>query len=65
MHSILNFRKEVKVEAQKTIDVYYQTQLVGKYEAELIVNDLIILEYTILGYKQILFMQIKYLYSIV
>lgn len=33
-----------KVEAQKAIDVYYQTQLVGKYKADLLVNDLIILE---------------------
>jgi GxxExxY protein len=32
------------VEPQKAIDVYYQTQLVGKYKADLIVNDLIILE---------------------
>jgi GxxExxY protein len=33
-----------KVEPQKAIDVYYQTQLVGKYKADLVVNDLIILE---------------------
>ena len=33
-----------QVEAQKAINVYYQTQLVGKYRADLIVNDLIILE---------------------
>ena len=33
-----------KVEPQKAIDVYYQTQLVGKYKADLIINDLIILE---------------------
>ena len=33
-----------KVEPQKSIDVYYQTQLVGKYKADLIVNDLVILE---------------------
>ena len=32
------------VETQKTIDVYYQSQLVGKYRADLVVNDLIILE---------------------
>jgi len=32
------------VEAQKPINVYYQTHLVGKYKADLIVNDLIILE---------------------
>jgi GxxExxY protein len=32
------------VEAQKAIDVYYQAQLVGKYKADLVVNDLIILE---------------------
>ncbi|MDR2205310.1 MAG: GxxExxY protein [Flavobacteriaceae bacterium] len=33
-----------KVEPQKAIDVYYQTQLVGKYKADLVVNDLIIIE---------------------
>jgi GxxExxY protein len=33
-----------KVEAQKSIDVYYQSQLVGKYRADLMVDDLIILE---------------------
>ena len=33
-----------KVEPQKAIDVYYQTHLVGKYKADLVVNDLIILE---------------------
>ena len=33
-----------KVEPQKAIDVYYQSQLVGKYKADLIVNDLVILE---------------------
>ena len=32
------------VEAQKSINVYYQTQPVGKYKADLLVNDLIILE---------------------
>ena len=36
--------KGFKVEPQKSIDVYYQTQLVGKYKADLIVNDLVILE---------------------
>jgi GxxExxY protein len=34
----------LNVEVQKAIDVYYQTQLVGKYKADLVVNDLIILE---------------------
>ena len=33
-----------KVEPQKAIDVYYQAQIVGKYKADLIVNDLVILE---------------------
>ena len=33
-----------KVEAQKTIDVYYKSQTVGKYKADLVVSDLIILE---------------------
>ena len=36
--------KGFNVEPQKAIDVYYQTQLVGKYKADLIVNDLVILE---------------------
>jgi GxxExxY protein len=36
--------RNFNVEPQKAIDVYYQTQLVGKYKADLIVNDLIILE---------------------
>ena len=36
--------KGYKVESQKPIDVYYQTQLVGKYRADLVVNDVIILE---------------------
>ena len=36
--------KGLEVEAQKAIDVYYQTQCVGKYKADLIVNDLVILE---------------------
>ena len=34
----------LQVEAQKAINVYYQDQLVGKYKADLIVNDLVILE---------------------
>ena len=33
-----------QVEPQKAIDVYYQTRLVGKYKADLVVNNLIILE---------------------
>lgn len=33
-----------QVEAQKSIDVYYKSQVVGKYKADLIVNNLIILE---------------------
>jgi len=32
------------VEPQKEINVYYQTQLVGKYRADLIVDNLVILE---------------------
>ena len=39
-----------KVEPQKTIDVYYQAQLVGKYKADLVVNDLIILELKAVDY---------------
>jgi GxxExxY protein len=39
-----------KVEPQKAIDVYYQTQLVGKYKADLIINDLIILELKAVDY---------------
>ena len=35
---------QLKVEAQKTIKVYYQNQLVGNYKADLIVNNTIILE---------------------
>ena len=35
---------QLKVEAQKAIKVYYQNQLVGNYKADLIVNDIIILE---------------------
>jgi GxxExxY protein len=38
------------VAAQKAIDVYYQTQLVGKYKADLMVNDLIILELKAVDY---------------
>ena len=37
-------KRGYKVEAQKAINVYYQTYLVGKYKADLMVNDLIILE---------------------
>jgi len=37
-------KRGFRVEAQKAINVYYQTQLVGKYRADLIVDDLIILE---------------------
>ena len=36
--------KGFQVEPQKAIDVYYQTHIVGKYKADLIVNDIIILE---------------------
>jgi len=36
--------KQLKVETQKPIKVYYQNQLVGNYKADLIVNDTIILE---------------------
>jgi GxxExxY protein len=39
-----------KAEVQKGIDVYYQTQLVGKYKADLVVNDLIILELKAVDY---------------
>jgi GxxExxY protein len=39
-----------KVEPQKAIDVYYKTQLVGKYKADLLVNDLIILELKAVDY---------------
>ena len=39
-----------KVEPQKAIDVYYQKQLVGKYKADLIVNDLVILELKAVDY---------------
>ena len=37
-------KRGFEVEAQKAVNVYYQTYLVGKYKADLIVNDLIILE---------------------
>ena len=42
--------KIFKVEPQKTIEVYYQKQLVGKYKADLLVNDLIILELKAVDY---------------
>ena len=35
---------QLKVEAQKAIDVYYRNRLVGNYKADMIVNDTIILE---------------------
>jgi len=35
---------QLKVEAQRAIEVYYQNHLVGNYKADLIVNDIIILE---------------------
>ena len=38
------------VEAQKAIDVYYQTRIVGKNKADLIVNDLVILELKAVDY---------------
>ncbi|MCL2312585.1 MAG: GxxExxY protein [Firmicutes bacterium] len=37
-------KRGFKVESQKAINVYYQRYLVGKYKADLVVNDLIILE---------------------
>ena len=40
----------LEVEAQKVIDVYYKTLLVGKYKADLVVNDLIILELKAVDY---------------
>jgi GxxExxY protein len=43
-------KKGFKVEAHKAIDVYYQTQIVGKYKADLIVDDLIILELKAVDY---------------
>ena len=36
--------KGFQIESQKAIDVYYQTHLVGKYKADFVVNDLVILE---------------------
>ena len=36
--------QQLTVEAQKTIKVYYQHHIVGNYKADLIVNNLIILE---------------------
>ena len=41
---------DFKVEPQKAIDVYYQNQLVGKYRADLIVNDLVIVELKAVDY---------------
>ncbi|MDR2834628.1 MAG: GxxExxY protein [Bacteroidales bacterium] len=41
---------ELQVVPQKAIDVYYKTQLVGKYKADLIVNDLVILELKAVDY---------------
>jgi len=35
---------QLEVEAQRAIEVYYKNQLVGNYRADLIVNDIIILE---------------------
>ena len=43
-------KKGFKVEAQKAIDVYYQAQIVGKYKADLVVDDLIILELKAVDY---------------
>ena len=40
----------LEVEAQKIIDVYYKTLLVGKYKVDLVVNDLIILELKAVDY---------------
>ncbi|MDL2314727.1 GxxExxY protein [Bacteroidales bacterium OttesenSCG-928-C19] len=37
-------KKGFIVEAQKEIDVYYQSKVVGKYRADLVVDDLIIIE---------------------
>ena len=39
-----------KVESQKTIKVYYQKQLVGNYKADLLINELIILELKAVDY---------------
>jgi len=38
------------VEAQKAIEVFYKNQLVGNYKADLVVNDLIILELKAVDY---------------
>ena len=38
------------VEPQKAIDVFYKTHLVGKYKADLLVNDLVILELKAVDY---------------
>ncbi|MEA4937947.1 MAG: GxxExxY protein [Paludibacter sp.] len=38
------------VEAQKPIDVYYQNRVVGKYKADLVVNEDIILELKAVDY---------------
>ena len=35
---------QLKVETQKSIDVYYRNRLVGNYRADMIVNETIILE---------------------
>ena len=40
----------LKVDQQKNIDVYYQTQLVGKYKSDLLVDDLVILELKAVDY---------------
>jgi len=40
----------LRVDQQKNIDVYYQTQLVGKYKADLLVDDLVILELKAVDY---------------
>ena len=51
------------VEAQKGINVYYKTQLVGKYKADLLVDDLIIIELKAVEYlvKEHEFQLINYL----
>ena len=41
-YELLN--RGIRVEQQKAIDVYYKTQLIGKFKADLIVDDLVILE---------------------
>ncbi|MCL1856795.1 MAG: GxxExxY protein [Kiritimatiellaeota bacterium] len=46
-HNALCFElsnRRFKVEPEKTIDVYYKTHRVGIYKADLIVNDVIIVE---------------------